>query len=114
MRTFLRPLMVVALVWGLVPGMSEATENLWHLVRTGHSAHDLSAGQGHAPHGKEHGCNGTFHLCSCHHSVPSDLVPALSPQRCGTVWEDLVPEERALRDGVSRPPERPPRLAAQS
>lgn len=109
-RSLLRPLVVATLAWLLVPGLSEATENLWHLLRTGHGAHDLSAGAGHAPQDEEHGCTGTFHLCSCHHTVPSELAPAVDLRRCGAVRESLKQTERAVRDGTPSPLEHPPQL----
>ena len=45
MRSLVRFIAVATLVCLLVPGLGEAAENLWHVVRTGHSAHDLSAGE---------------------------------------------------------------------
>ena len=46
-----------------------------------HGAHAQDAGADHAPDGDEHGCSGTFHLCSCHHSPPTvlALAPATHP-----------------------------------
>jgi len=70
-------LLVAGLVLGLTPGLLEAAENVWHLAATGHSAHAPDRGADHSPAGDEHGCSGAFHLCSCHHSLASDLVPGI-------------------------------------
>lgn len=66
MRAAVRLLLVPVLVALLMPGLVEAAENLWHVVEAGHSAHAVDAGRGHMPQDEEHGCSGTFHLCSCH------------------------------------------------
>lgn len=75
-RSLLQRLLVLGIVGSMTPGLSEAGENLWHLLRTGHTAHAQAEGSDHAPEGDEHGCTGTFHLCSCHHSSPSTLTVA--------------------------------------
>jgi hypothetical protein len=85
-------ILVAGLCWFITPGLTEAAENLWHLLQAGHTAHSPEAGADHDPAGDEPGCSGTFHLCACHHSVASDLVLA-SP----------APVSR-------RPQGRPPRL----
>lgn len=69
-------LLVLALAWVLTPGLAEVTENVWHLAVAGHTAHAAGEGADHVPEDAEHGCNGTFHVCSCHHTPASDLVPA--------------------------------------
>lgn len=102
-------LLVLGLVWGLTPGLTEVTENLWHLAASGHSAHAAEEGPDHAPQDEEHGCTGTFHLCSCHHSQASDRLPASLPR-----LED--PGHAVIRPRTSDAPEpsphrldRPPR-----
>ena len=75
----------------MTPGLTEASENLWHLIRAGHTAHSLDAGPDHAPKGDEHGCSGTFHLCSCHHSS------------CTTVPRTLASHELHATDGGGQP-----------
>jgi len=55
----------VLLLCAILPGLSECIENVVHLAENGHSAHSEPAGDAHAPPGPEHGCTGTFHLCSC-------------------------------------------------
>jgi hypothetical protein len=71
MRALSKLLVVSSLVLLVTPGLLEATENLWHLAAAGHTAHSSEAGADHQPTGDEHGCTGSFHLCSCHRSPPS-------------------------------------------
>lgn len=66
MRALAVRLLVLALAALLTPGFVEAAENLWHLAAAGHGAHASDAGPSHRPQDEEHGCTGTFHLCSCH------------------------------------------------
>ena len=61
-----------------IPGLGEATENAWHLLRTGHSAHAADRGPSHLPKGAEHGCQGGFHLCNCCQS-PASETPSVAP-----------------------------------
>lgn len=77
MRSWATKILVLSLVWVMTPGLVEVTENLWHLATTGHSAHAPGMGADHAPAGDEHGCSGSFHLCSCHATVVAEL--ALAP-----------------------------------
>lgn len=102
--------LVVVLLWGLTPGLVEVTENVWHLAVAGHMAHAPGHGPSHAPHGDEHGCSGPFHLCSCHHSLAFDLIPALGALRLREPWREV---SRAGADAVSEPSlpglDRPPR-----
>jgi hypothetical protein len=102
-------LLVLGLAWTLVPGLAEATENAWHLVTEGHTAHAPGHGDDHAPTGDEHGCTGAFHLCSCHHSQASELIavapaaprvrlPGRAPRRSSD-----APREPFL-PGLERPP----------
>lgn len=101
--------LVLILIAGLVPGLAETTENLWHLATAGHTAHAAEQGPDHAPVGDEHGCSGTFHLCPCHHTVPSDLLavgaggpgaepPARTPRR------DVTSPAEPDLPGLDRPP----------
>jgi hypothetical protein len=81
MRALATRLSVVCLVWAMTPGLTEAVENAWHLASSGHTAHAPEAGEDHAPVGDEHGCSGTFHLCSCHHSPSTTMPSTVSTQR---------------------------------
>jgi hypothetical protein len=80
-RNLITRLLVLGLVWLLTPGLAEATENLWHLATEGHSAHAPGAEDDHAPVGDEHGCSGTFHVCSCHASPAMSLIGTTSVQQ---------------------------------
>lgn len=65
----------LALLWIVFPGAMEATENLAHLLNSGHLAHAAESGDSHSEPGPEHGCNATFHLCSCH-VAPTGVLAA--------------------------------------
>lgn len=79
MRSLLTRLAILGLVWLVTPGLAEASENVWHLLWAGHSAHATEAGPDHAPAGDEHGCSGTFHLCLCHQAPVSALGATPGP-----------------------------------
>lgn len=103
--------LVLVLVGGLVPGLIETTENLWHLATAGHTAHAASQGADHEPAGDEHGCTGTFHLCSCHYTLASDLVPAPSGPGPGQPRRDLrPPEPEGFLEPAIPGPDHPPRV----
>jgi hypothetical protein len=103
-------ILVVALVYLVTPSLTEAAENVWHLLSTGHDAHAVEAGSDHAPQGDEHGCSGTYHLCGCCHTAPVDSSPAPIPRAS-------EPPDRRARSAVSTSlpspflgnPEHPPR-----
>jgi len=101
-------LLVVLLVLGLTPGLVEVTENAWDLVAAGHLAHTADQAPSDAP-GDEHGCSGPFHLCSCHHSLAFDLLPAPGAVRLGEPWH-VAPRQGAPAvvepslPGLDRPP----------
>jgi len=65
MKRIVNGCLTLIVLWTLVPGVGEFTENLAHLVARGHTAHAVPDGDTHAPDGPEHGCSGTLHLCSC-------------------------------------------------
>ncbi len=54
------------LILGMTPTV-ELLENVVHLAFEGHTAHALPDLE-HEKEGAEHGCSGTFHICSCHTS----------------------------------------------
>jgi len=74
------------LLWTLVPGLVEATEDAVHLAVTGQvlsiDVHAGEAGDSDA----EHGCTGALHLCTCHVS-PTGLCALRA--RIPTVVEDV-------------------------
>ncbi len=63
-----RTYVALLLVFLLVPGAFEATENLVHLATSGTLAHSGNDSSRYAP-GAEHDCSGVFHTCACHSSV---------------------------------------------
>lgn len=99
---------ILALIWMLTPGLTEAAENLWHVVRSGHAAHAADQGADHEPEGDEHGCSGTFHLCSCHHSTSTTLTPATAgtelPALDSRLCAPACSTDSPLLSGLFRPP----------
>lgn len=94
----------------MIPGLAEAGENLWHFARAGHLAHAQDAGEDHAPEGDEHGCSGTFHLCSCHNSPPMALG-LLTEMRQPAPADQRHPRNEASTRGPDLPRLfRPPRV----
>lgn len=101
--------LVLLLACALTPGLGEVVENAWHLVAAGHAAHASQEGPGHAPAGDEHGCSGAFHLCSCHHSLASDLIPTpAGPRPRGPREETVLAAAETFLEpdlpGLDRPP----------
>lgn len=100
----------VVLLYCMMPGVGEVVENLDHLILEGHFAHAQAShrqdSRGEYP---EHGCNGTFHLCSCHITL-SFLTPA------GIALVGALPpgslrgsaDSRSPGAGYHQIPERPP------
>lgn len=95
MQRALHTVLAATLVVLITPGLIEATENAWHLITTGHTAHSPEAGPDHQPSDAEHGCTGSFHLCSCHRTPPSQ-----------TEGENRLSDGR--RAGGATPPATPP------
>lgn len=61
-------LLAVLLVLAMWPALGETIELAAHLVEHGDLAHDPDDHPGESPPGSdEHGCSGTFHLCSAGH-----------------------------------------------
>lgn len=99
---------IFVLVYLLIPGACEVTENLIHYVTEGHSAHALDDEE-HQSTGDEHGCSGSFHLCQCHSSVAFLLgaaecnIGVPTCQEHATWRADDTPSDGVL-DSVFRPP----------
>lgn len=73
---WVRRIAAVLALFVVLPGAGEALENVVHLVAQGHSAHAGGTSDGHQPPGREHGCNGVFHLCHCCPAASAVLSPA--------------------------------------
>jgi hypothetical protein len=103
-------LVAIALVWVIFPGALQATENIAHLAQNGHLPHAAESGDSHSDPGPEHGCNGAFHICSCHLSA-AGLLSASAPS---LVAPDGVSQYRdgqaSLGAGHQHNIEHPPRF----
>lgn len=101
--------LVFLLLLALAPGFGEVVENVLHLLTEGHAAHARSHDDDHAAKGPEHGCTGTFHMCSCH-SSSTGLRPAVAPR--AQVLEVIATLASTLAGptdaGFHLLPERPP------
>ncbi|MBP9146079.1 MAG: hypothetical protein KBF21_05190 [Thermoanaerobaculia bacterium] len=107
--TWLRRIAAVLALFVVLPGAGEALENVVHLVAHGHSAHATGTSDQHQSSGREHGCNGVFHLCHCCPSASAVLSPIGNVQQVQTA-EVATPS--AFAEPVSltlSTPERPPR-----
>ena len=81
-------LIALSLLWLIFPCSLEATENLAHILASGHLAHAEETEDTHSEPGPEHGCNGAFHLCSCHLTPPGRLAD--SPRTSALVDETAL------------------------
>ncbi len=108
MRLLFRAL-VFCCVGMTTPGAFEAIEDLLHVAYDGHTAHDA----GHDAHEREHGCTGTFHVCSCCASpmfVASAIGLAIHDPIAVTIEQTpRVPD--GARPAHTRPVYRPPAAA---
>lgn len=101
-------MVAVALVYLMTPMAAELTENVVHVITSGHTAHALNDAE-HATDDPEHCCSGPTHVCGCCHStgftasVTEGVVP---PSTCATQlpWtaDDLRADGHLAR--VFRPP----------
>jgi len=107
----LSQLAVLGLAALVTPGVVEVTENLWHLATRGHEAHAAEAGADHAPDGREHGCSGTFHLCTCCHTAPAAAAPPPSSTIADAPEPSLASGGGAAPRSPFLPPlDRPPQV----
>ncbi len=63
-RRLARTLLLLVAVLGLLPGVSEAVEQLGELIEHGHPAHSVPGETD--PLAGEHGCTPVQHQCPCH------------------------------------------------
>jgi hypothetical protein len=102
-------IVALALLWIVVPGAIEATENLAHLLDSGHLAHAAESGDSHSEPGPEHGCNATFHLCSCHAApsgLPADAAVAAASEPAAPLVARLAERTCAgHRHNIEHPPQ---------
>ena len=105
----------ILLLFMLVPGANEAVVDLAHLFLAGHTLHasgteDEHSEADHSENDAEHGCNGPFHVCSCHTTqrfahVSRHVLPPLGE------LDATPPGERThrLTSGFHHLPDKPPR-----
>ncbi len=104
-------ILALLLVLAVVPSGMELVELTVHIVRYGDVAHADQHDTSTKPIGSdEHGCSGTFHVCSCH-QVVSAMTPLATAVACIRVpAESLViafPLDRT-GEAAQAPPVRPP------
>ena len=103
----LRTFVALTLIYVMLPGTSELTENLFHLVANGHLAHAIDDAD-HEPKGDEHGCSGPFHVCQCHSSTGFVLADASLvldvPETSQTFWGELSSTADGHLSNLFRPP----------
>lgn len=111
MSRFAKWLTVACLLWVLLPGTWELTENVVHLVQDGHLAHSESSAHPHGQPDPEHGCSGTLHFCSCHAPAPG-IETARLPRRPLPLPELHLGrnEPPELQAGFPHSLDRPPRV----
>ena len=102
-------LLIALFALAVVPGLAEASENVYHLVMHGDLAH--SSQPGHLPYNQEHGCGIGCHICSCCHSPffeKSAPVRLIAPRfLAGT---PPVSGRTSIGSGFLTAPEEPPRF----
>lgn len=93
----------------MAPGVAELSETAVHLVVHGDSAHTGGAGHEKPDGADEHGCSGSFHLCTCCHVtivLSQVAVPFGSSEhkdlQASMLRDDVVDSGVLL--GVFRPP----------
>ena len=108
-------LLALALLWIAFPGTMEASENLVHLFQRGHLAHAAESGDSHSEPRPEDGCDGLYHLCSCHLTFPGLTAGAkiapLPGLNASLFVERTTGRISEHQHDIEHPP---PRAAAQS
>ena len=107
-----RLFLVIALVCGLVPSMSETVELVVHYVQTGHLAHTEPGEADLGDESREHGCGPTAHHCGCCVSqsvMPAPLLPTLWLETDGRA--DIPERSQSAPEASPRRLWRPPIFA---
>lgn len=104
-------ILALLLVLAIIPSGMELVELAVHIVRYGDVAHADQHDKSTKPIGSdEHGCSGTFHLCSCH-QVVSATTPLATTVVClrapGESLAVIFPLDRT-GEAAQAPPVRPP------
>jgi hypothetical protein len=109
---FLRLLVALFVLFGLIPGGGEIFENLEHVIHDGHLAHveDHLDEADHGAASDEHGCTPMMHTCGCHASLSA--LPGLDALALAPPHSDEAPSPVALDDRplarATAPPTPPP------
>jgi len=104
-----RPLLLLCLALGLVPGLGEMAESAVHLVTAGHLAHSGADHGDLGDQGDEHGCGTTQHHCGCCASQVVAAAPTVTASEPVLPAVGRVPTEAALVSlNAPAPPRRPP------
>lgn len=103
-------IVVVVVALAMIPGLGEVAEAAVHLVETGHVTHVSHAHpDGELPRDAEHGCSGTFHLCTCcarpafQMTARLAVPPCSDPGQTSPIYESRPVTEPHVR-GLLRPP----------
>jgi len=104
-------ILALLLAFAMFPSAMEAVEVAVHLVQHGDFAHGDQDEHASTPLGTdEHGCSGTFHLCSCHHNAASSGTGRVAVMVGTDVTHAITNLAPVSRDGEAAPapPIRPP------
>ena len=102
-------MVALALTWSLFPGTREMTEQVVHLVQSGHLAHSIPNDPDAGPEDAEHDCQGAMHLCQCCHTAPLVIAAGADsitpPESTPSVaWASSALHDDPRLDRVFRPP----------
>lgn len=104
-------ILALLLVLAVIPSGMELVELAVHIVRYGDVAHADKHDKSTKPIGSdEHGCSGTFHVCSCHQVVSATTPLATTVVCLRAPVESLAiifPLDRT-GEAAQAPPVRPP------
>ena len=100
----MRALLVIAALYGLVPGLGEIVEDAVHYATTGHLTHAQAHETDPGDSDPEHSCCVTLHVCGC-----CAGQPVIQGVEVASVEEGAarLGVQRESRDAVARAPARP-------
>lgn len=93
----------------MMPGTTEITEAVVHVVAHGDAAHSSDGDHQDPSSGDEHGCSGSFHACICHNAP--GFLPTLAarvPSATGEHRSELPSLVQAAPMGIALSIFRPP------
>lgn len=87
MRRWPIRIVVLVLLWVVLPGAMEASEDVAYFLSNGHRAHAAEREGSPSDPGPEHGCSAMYHLCSCHLTPPVSLAAtSVASYATGADW----------------------------